>query len=236
MTSLSNFAAIKEHLRTEMRARRNALPTDERIELSRKICSHLCEFEASKNAQNIALYLATRHEANLDEAISHFLIDKTVAVPAVGLKPRFAILSSLDDVKTNARGLRIPRATNEIRERGTAQKEVAESENLGSENDEEKSVNRKIAAHEVEVVVVPALAFDELGNRLGQGGGWYDRVLDRDREKREKLCLTPLVVVGVGFGFQLVESVPTEPHDAHLDFLVTENGVHRVLENAEKGA
>jgi 5-formyltetrahydrofolate cyclo-ligase len=68
-----------------------------------------------------------------------------------------------------------------------------------------------------DVVVVPGLAFTVEGERLGQGGGWYDRFLSNIRP----ICTT----IGVGFGQQLVESIPTEPHDVTLDHVVTDLGV-----------
>lgn len=65
-----------------------------------------------------------------------------------------------------------------------------------------------------DVVVVPGLAFTVDGDRLGQGGGWYDRFLSNTMPG----CTT----IGVGFDMQLVDSVPTEPHDVALDYVVTD--------------
>lgn len=67
-----------------------------------------------------------------------------------------------------------------------------------------------------DLVVVPGLAFDSTGGRLGQGGGWYDRFLSR--------CPTQ-VSVGVCFAEQLVVRVPHEPHDVPVDLVVCERGV-----------
>jgi 5-formyltetrahydrofolate cyclo-ligase len=86
-----------------------------------------------------------------------------------------------------------------------------------------RGIETAVPEHDVDaawpdVVVVPGLAFTPGGARLGQGGGWYDRFLanvDRSR------C----VVVGVCFAEQLVESLPTEPHDVAVDHVVTEEGV-----------
>jgi 5-formyltetrahydrofolate cyclo-ligase len=67
-----------------------------------------------------------------------------------------------------------------------------------------------------DVVVVPGLAFTPAGDRLGQGGGWYDRFL---------AGIGPsTVTVGVGFAVQLVDSLPVEAHDVRLDHVVTEAG------------
>lgn len=71
------------------------------------------------------------------------------------------------------------------------------------------------------VLLVPLLAFDRRGYRLGQGGGYYDRTLPllRDRAKVE--------AVGVGYSCQEVETVPFGPTDARLDWVVTEETAFR---------
>ena len=66
----------------------------------------------------------------------------------------------------------------------------------------------------LDVVVVPGLAFTADGRRLGQGGGHYDRFLVRLRDG----CVT----VGAAFAEQLVDDLPTEPHDVRLDLVVTD--------------
>lgn len=69
----------------------------------------------------------------------------------------------------------------------------------------------------IDVVVVPGLAFTTAGERLGQGGGWYDRVLAQLRDDA--------LTVGVCFEAQIVGAVPSEPHDVVLDVVVSEEGV-----------
>jgi 5-formyltetrahydrofolate cyclo-ligase len=68
------------------------------------------------------------------------------------------------------------------------------------------------------VVVVPMVAFDMEGRRLGQGGGHYDRTLAADASIR---------AVGLALWAQRVEAVPAEPHDVALREIVTEKGVLR---------
>jgi 5-formyltetrahydrofolate cyclo-ligase len=66
----------------------------------------------------------------------------------------------------------------------------------------------------LDVVIVPGLAFTRRGERLGQGGGWYDRFLRRVSDD----CTT----IGVGFAEQIVAVLPTETHDVQLDLVVTD--------------
>ena len=72
----------------------------------------------------------------------------------------------------------------------------------------------------IDVVIVPGTAFTAAGDRLGQGGGWYDRFLATVRPD----CLK----VGVAFAPQLVGSLPVEPHDLRVDVVVTDQSVARV--------
>ena len=64
---------------------------------------------------------------------------------------------------------------------------------------------------EIDLVIVPAVAFDAKGRRLGRGGGYYDRFIKK---------LTHAVLVGVGYDFQLVDEVPAARHDQR---------VHRII-------
>ena len=70
-----------------------------------------------------------------------------------------------------------------------------------------------------DVVVVPGLAFTTDGDRLGQGGGWYDRVLSQVRSD----CTS----IGVCFTEQIVDALPVEAHDVVVDHVVTDRGVLR---------
>ncbi len=82
-----------------------------------------------------------------------------------------------------------------------------------------------VALGENDLLLVPGVAFDLRGGRLGRGGGYYDRVLG-EIGKGGPLSL------GVGFEFQLVEEVPREPHDQALDALVTESRLQWIGERA----
>lgn len=67
-----------------------------------------------------------------------------------------------------------------------------------------------------DLVLVPMLAFDRQGRRLGYGGGYYDRSLARLRAAREVLA------VGLAFSGQVRDDLPAGPHDVRLDWIVTE--------------
>ena len=68
----------------------------------------------------------------------------------------------------------------------------------------------------IDVVIVPGIVFDRKGNRLGFGGGFYDRFLVKLSEKTKLIALA--------FELQLVDKVPSQPHDIAVDYLVSERG------------
>lgn len=68
-----------------------------------------------------------------------------------------------------------------------------------------------------DLIVIPGLAFDKSGNRLGFGKGYYDRFLSQSSGKKAGLC----------YFFQLVDKIPSEPHDMKMDMVITENGIIR---------
>ena len=72
----------------------------------------------------------------------------------------------------------------------------------------------------LDVVIVPALAFDSKKNRIGFGGGYYDTFLEKVRQKNNKALF-----IGVCYDFQIIDNIPTEKHDVTLDFVVSENKI-----------
>lgn len=74
-----------------------------------------------------------------------------------------------------------------------------------------------------QVLVVPMLAFDDRGHRLGYGAGHYDRTLDGLRKKG------PVTAIGLAYEAQRVPSVPNEPTDQPLDMIITEDRVRHPL-------
>ena len=69
----------------------------------------------------------------------------------------------------------------------------------------------------LDIVIVPGLAFDPQGYRIGYGGGFYDRTLP-------KWC-PPAIAIGVAFDLQLASEVPREPWDIPVDLIVTDQRV-----------
>ena len=67
----------------------------------------------------------------------------------------------------------------------------------------------------IDLAIIPGMAFDQNGNRLGRGKGYYDRFLSNFNG----------TTVGIGYDFQLLDAIPTEAHDKRMDWIVTPNSV-----------
>lgn len=83
---------------------------------------------------------------------------------------------------------------------------------LGSFHIEEPTGSETVSPDEIDLIVVPAVAYDRRGNRLGRGKGFYDRLLAEARATK----------IGVGYEFQLLDQLPAEPHDVPMDYVITQ--------------
>lgn len=89
---------------------------------------------------------------------------------------------------------------------------------LGAFHIEEPTGADTVDPESIELIIVPSVALDSDGNRLGRGKGFYDRLLARTRA----------TTIGVAYDFQIIaDGIPTEPHDAPLDIVITERRTFR---------
>ena len=182
----------KTDLRQQLQKCLLKIDTEQRSEKSKKACRNLISTPQFQDASFIMIFLSLTHEIDTSDAIlCAWQLDKTVVVPKISWEQRHMIpvrISSLDtSFSTEVGGLRNPTA-------GTP-----------------------IPFEEVDLVVTPGLAFDRKGNRLGRGGGYYDRFLAHEKMNAQR-C-------GFAFGEQMTESVPTTEHDEAMDFLVTDEEI-----------
>lgn len=87
---------------------------------------------------------------------------------------------------------------------------------LGAFRIEEPDGDNLTDVDSIDLVIVPAVAFDRRGNRVGRGKGYYDRLLSRIKA----------VKIGVGYDFQLFDDIDSEPHDIPVDIVITEHHFH----------
>ncbi len=84
---------------------------------------------------------------------------------------------------------------------------------LGSFHIEEPTGTDTSSIDDMEMIVVPAVAYDRTGNRVGRGKGYYVRLLAGSRARK----------IGVGYDFQLVDMIDADPHDVRVDVVITES-------------
>ena len=169
----------KDEIRRTMRERRRALTPKERTAASESICAKLVTLNLHTP---IAVYLASPQEIDLSPFIRKMLESggKVVAPRWNGETYELAVLRGLDEAH--------------LRKGPMGILEPAEAE--------------IVSPKEVEVWLVPGLAFTRDGKRLGYGGGWYDRLLAEAPKDAVKL--------GIAHAFQVVDDLPRELHDIRL--------------------
>lgn len=179
----------KQEFRTSIRTKRKNLPETDRRIASGKICDVIAGSDVFAKAKTVLFYIPTTFEVNLLPLMKLCRESgKTVAVPRTDEKSCTMVFCKIrenDTLKPGAFGIPEPGET--------AEAVVPDGETL---------------------CLVPGLAFDLFGNRLGSGKGFYDRFL----------ADFPGKTVGVCFGNLLVEQLPTAKHDIPVQAVVTENG------------
>lgn len=186
--------AMKGRIRSEVKQRRAAMTAKEAQTANGQIFARLCDMPELLTAPMVYCYVSGNMEADTHKLLE-FLWRRGVptAVPRVlgGGEMDFFIIHSFADVEPGAMGILEPRG--HCRRIATAPPLVTET------------------MPPRDVVVTPGLAFDRRGNRIGYGGGYYDRFLG---------CHPQKLRVGLAFAFQLYEGLPADEMDQRVDILV----------------
>ena len=196
----ATLAAEKAALRGMMIARRRSISAKSRAAMSKAIAGYIIESPEVVNARHIHLYLS---------------------IPALAEVSTSAIIDALDAMDKQ---LSVPVIRNgELMTASFKKGDALRPAEFGQPEPEEIS-----AADEthLDVVLIPLLAFDERGHRLGYGKGFYDRFLRRLSLKGVNPCR-----IGLSFLQQKVEAVPADFCDELLDGVVHENGIIRFNSN-----
>ena len=183
-----NTLSDKKSLRAEVLARRRALSPAERAACSQRLCGHLLSRPELGSAQTVMSYMASEEEADLS--------DLHGALWAAGVRLCFPAVRSGRIMEAVCCGPEGPWKTGAFGIREPADGQVVPPE-------------------EIDLVLVPCVAFDGAGNRLGHGGGYYDRFLPR--------CIGARFVL-TAFEVQRQELLPRESWDVPVDGLATESG------------
>ena len=181
----------KVELRQQLQGTLAGILDDKRSEMSKKICQNLIATDQFQRASVVMCFLSLPQEVDTAPIILHaWQQGKIVTVPKVSWQQRHMIpieINSLEiGIATGTFGLKNPTA------------------------------GIPTPFEEIDLVITPGIGFAENGDRLGRGGGYYDRFFS-DRLKA--------VRCGIAFSQQILDAVPTEAHDQRLDLIVTDKGV-----------
>ena len=181
-----NISALKKILRREINLRLKTLSQEDRVNFSREVTAKFLASTVYKNSEVIMAYLSTAEEIQLNEFISTALDDgKILAVPFIERREMQAVhLPSLDALEVGAYKILTVK----------------------------RDIRKIIDAEKIDCVITPGLAFDAKCNRLGKGGGYYDKFLSRAVNAKK---------IALAYDCQLVEKVPVAPHDLKVDAVIT---------------
>lgn len=179
----------KKELRKIIIEKRDNIYKEEKAVMDKNIIFSLKEKEFYKNSKNIFIYLGFGSEIDTMSYIQDFINEgKHIFIPRTDIKTKkmeAVEITSLDGLKENKYGILEP-----------------------NNNKEEFYKNN------LDLIILPGVAFDHNGRRIGYGGGYYDRYLE-DIDKR-------IIKVALTYDFQLLENVPAEEHDIKADYIITE--------------
>ena len=179
---------MKNQIRKEMKARRAAMTKEEVAQKSMTAADAFLKSEIYKNAETIMLYMPLGNETDTSEIIkAAFADEKRLVLPVTDEK------------------------TGEITPVFFEETSVLEKGGFSIREPKNSHIAEKSA---IDVVIVPGIAFDKRGARVGFGKGCYDMFL-KDMQT---------VKIGFCYDFQLVGEIPSEEHDIKMDFVVTEKG------------
>lgn len=174
----------KDEIRSRIKARKSLLSSIEKTQAAEDVFNRLEQSAAFILAEKILLYHSLPDELSTHEFLNRWADRKQFFLPRVN--------------GLNLEILPYDRST------------MA----LGAFQIEEPQGDETTDISEIELIVVPAIAYDRRGNRVGRGKGYYDRLLSDSKATK----------VGVGYDFQLLdEEIPAEPHDVAVDMVITNN-------------
>ena len=191
MMPAGELARRKADLRRVMVARRAAIPSEERTNAARRAAAGAAALLPEETMPIIAGYMPVRNEFDA--------LPLLAALQAQGAQTALPVVTG-------------PGRPLEFRLWQTGDRLVPGAYGIHRPAD-------KAPVKSPDIVLLPLLAFDRKGRRLGYGGGYYDRTLALLRGG------STVLAIGLAFAAQMVDEVPSGPHDAVLDRILTEEGM-----------
>lgn len=195
MKDTERLQAERRALRQTIRRRRRELSQAERDAASDAVRSQLCAGRFYADAASLACYLPVQGE-----------LDARPIMQQAHTEGKAVYLPILDAGEAN-----------ELRFRRWHPQVTLLANRLGIPEPEPQPMG-DLPGDALDLVVAPLVAFDADGNRLGQGGGYYDRTFEHLRGEPER----PPLLMGVGYAFQEIGPIAPEPWDVALDAIVTD--------------
>jgi 5-formyltetrahydrofolate cyclo-ligase len=191
---------LKIRLREKLLKKRDSIPPEQKALKEAVIEKKLMGLDAFRKARNLLMYVSFRSEVDtrkyLDDIVS---MGKKLILPVVDTRNNVLKLYEVKDTSELAPGyMGIPEP--DIRE------------------------NRRVTIKDVDLVVIPGTGFDTRGNRLGYGGGYYDRLLSYE-SKQLAQAEHHIITIALAFEEQIGEEIPAEPHDIKVDMIITDKRV-----------
>lgn len=183
----------KQEQRIKAQAQRRNIAADTKSRWDKQIAQHCASFVPLITSQTTGSYLATEEE--VDTRLVHSSLNKDWYVPRI---------TDYENCKMSFHQLGEPLIANRF---GI---------------DEPEAAAKSVAANELDLVLIPLLAYDLQGNRLGMGGGFYDRALAFKQTNRKR---SKPLVVGLAYALQQQKFIEPEIWDVPLDAIITENGI-----------
>ena len=179
---------MKNQIKESTLEKRDSLSKEEILEKSKKIKESLFNLDSYNKSKTAMFFVSFNSEVNTHEMIRESLGKKTVVVPKV-LEHEIepSVIIDLDNL--------VP---------------------TGKFNIPEPMDLMKIAYKHIDLVLVPGIAFDLEGHRIGYGFGYYDKFLKK---------VPKAVKIGLCFDFQIVDKIPQEEHDIPVDVIITDKRV-----------
>ena len=180
----------KVKVRKEIKEKLNKQNKAQRLRKSRLITRKLINLGEFKNATYVMFYIATYQEVETTFAIEHAQkMGKKIVVPTVLVREKRMIASLVKDLR---------------RELSPGPFDILQPK---------KKYIREVPYESIDLVVVPGLAFDRQGKRLGRGAGYYDKFLAMLPKRTPR--------IGLAFDFQVLKSLPTLSHDISVDKVIS---------------
>ncbi|MSQ96158.1 MAG: 5-formyltetrahydrofolate cyclo-ligase [Gemmataceae bacterium] len=189
--SIESMQEQKKKLREQAHANRNA--QEQKDELSQEICARFIAFPEYVHATTVMYYIDVRSEVRTRHALPTALTQgKKIVVPWCNDQGELELfhLESMDELAIGMYKILEPKL--ELRSLPAKQ----------------------VTAPDLDLIMVPGVAFDRTGARMGHGKGYYDKLLQHARLD------APLVALA--FECQLFPEIPTAPHDIFMDLIITE--------------